>query len=164
MTARARESGGEGADGSAAPALELRGIVKRFGDVVALDGAGVVVRPGTVHALLGENGAGKTTLMRVAFGMVRADAGTLAVGGIPRRFASPAAAMAAGIGMVHQHYALVPAMTVAENVALGGRGRFDREAAAARVRAVGTATGLALDPSARVGNLPVVAQQRVEIV
>ena len=146
------------------PALELRGVAKRFGDVAALDGAALRVRRGTVHALLGENGAGKTTLMRVAFGLVRPDAGTLLVDGVARHFASPRAAMRAGVGMVHQHFALVPAMTVAENVALGGRGRYDAGAAAARVREIGRATGLVLDPDARVGDLPVGAQQRVEIV
>jgi general nucleoside transport system ATP-binding protein len=147
-----------------APALELLDVRKRFGDVVALDGASLVVRPGTVHALLGENGAGKTTLMRVAFGMVRADAGVTRVEGRARRFASPADAIAAGLGMVHQHFALVPAMTVAENVALGGRGRFDAAEAAERVRDVARRSGLALDPSARAASLSVAGQQRLEIV
>ena len=94
------------------PALELLGVDKRFGEVVALDGATLVVRAGTVHALLGENGAGKTTLMRIAFGMMRPDAGTLRVRGEERRFASPAQAIAAGLGMVHQHFALVPTLSV----------------------------------------------------
>ena len=147
-----------------APALELLDVRKRFGDVVALDGASLVVRPGTVHALLGENGAGKTTLMRVAFGMVRADAGVTRVEGRARRFASPADAIAGGLGMVHQHFALVPAMTVAENVALGGRGRFDAAEAAERVRDVARRSGLALDPSARAASLSVAGQQRLEIV
>jgi len=160
---RDRASDGTPAAG-AVPALELRGVTKRFGNVVALDGAELRVRRGTVHALLGENGAGKTTLMRVAFGMVRPDAGTLLVDGVVRRVGSPRAAMRAGIGMVHQHYSLVPAMTVAENVALGGTGRYDAAAAAARVREIGRATGLVLDPAARVAALPVGAQQRVEIV
>lgn len=145
-------------------ALELSGIVKRFGTTVALDGASLAVRAGTVHALLGENGAGKTTLMRVAFGMMRPDAGVVRVGGRERRFASPADAIAEGLGMVHQHFALVPAMTVAENVALGGRGRFDARAAAERVREVSGRAGLALDPDARVDTLAVGAQQRLEIV
>jgi len=145
-------------------ALELTGITKRFGGVAALDGAFLVVRPGTVHALLGENGAGKTTLMRIAFGMLRPDAGVVRVGGVERAFGSPADAMAAGVGMVHQHFALVPAMTVAENVALGGTGRYDARGAAARVREIGRATGLVLDPGARVGALPVGAQQHVEVV
>jgi simple sugar transport system ATP-binding protein len=147
-----------------APALELDRVTKRFGDAVALDGATLRVRPGTVHAVLGENGAGKSTLMRVAFGLVRPDHGTVRLGGVARRFGSSADAIAAGVGMVHQHFSLVPAMTVAENVALGGRGPFSRRRSAALVRQVGEAVGLAVDPEARVGSLGVGAQQRVEIV
>src|SRR5215207_1981973 len=145
-------------------ALRIEVLTKRFGATRALDGASFALRRGTVHALLGENGAGKTTLMRVAFGMLAADAGRVLVDGVERRFASPADAMRAGLGMVHQHFALVPAMTVAENVALGGQGRFDRRQAAARVRAVGERAGLVLDPEALAGDLPVGAQQRLEIV
>lgn len=146
------------------PALALRGIEKRFGTTRALASADCDVRPGTIHALLGENGAGKTTLMRIAFGLLRADAGEVRLDGAPTAFRTSADAIAAGIGMVHQHFMLVPAMTVAENVALGGHGRFDAAAAAARVRALGDATGLRLDPVTRVRDLPVGAQQRVEIV
>jgi simple sugar transport system ATP-binding protein len=145
-------------------ALALRDVDKRFGGSVALDGASLVVRRGTVHAVLGENGAGKTTLMRVAFGMVRADRGELRIDGTVRRFTSPAEAIAAGIGMVHQHFSIVPTMTVAENVALGGRGRYDARAAAERVREVGARTGLVLDPAAIAGALAVSGQQRLEIV
>ena len=145
-------------------ALELSAIRKRFGAVEALTGATLRVRRGTVHALLGENGAGKTTLMRVAFGLVVADEGTVSVDGTRAAFRTPAQAMARGIGMVHQHFTLVPAMTVAENVSLGMRGRYDARAAADRVRAIGARTGLALDPWERVADLPVGAQQRVEIV
>lgn len=145
-------------------ALALEDVTRRFGALTALDAAGITVAAGSVHALLGENGAGKTTLMRVAFGMLVPDAGTIRRDGRVVRYASPADAIADGIGMVHQHFSLVPAMTVAENVALGGRGRYDTAHAAARVRRVADATGLALDPAARVGDLPVGAQQRVEIV
>ena len=145
-------------------ALELDGITKRFGDVRALDGASIAVRRGTVHALLGENGAGKTTLMHVAFGLIRPEGGVLRVEGRPVRFASPADAIAAGVGMVHQHFTLVPAMTVAENVALGARGRYRVEETRDRVRAIGRETGLALDPDATVASLAVSAQQRLEIV
>ena len=145
--------------------IRLDGIVKRYDGVTALDGATLDVARGTVHAVLGENGAGKTTLMRVAFGMVRPDAGTIAVDGVARRFASPAAAIAAGIGMVHQHYALVGAMSVAENVALGAPGwRYDRAQAEGRVEAIGAETGLTLHPDARVDTLSVGEQQRVEIL
>jgi general nucleoside transport system ATP-binding protein len=147
-------------------ALALRGIVKHFGALTALDAANLEVRAGSVHALLGENGAGKTTLMRIAFGMIRPDAGTIVVDGTVRRFNSPAQAITAGLGMVHQHFALVGAMTVAENVALADRSgfRYDAEAAAQRVRALGAETGLPLDPSARVDRLSVEAQQRLEIL
>lgn len=144
--------------------LELDGLHKRFGQVEALAGASLRVRPGTVHALLGENGAGKSTLMRIAFGMLRPDAGRLVVNGTESRFASSADALAQGIGMVHQHFTLVPAMTVAENVALGMRGRYDARATAERVRTLAERTGLPLDPEARVEALPVGAQQRLEIV
>ena len=153
-----------GAGTASDEALALRDVVKRFGPAVALDGASLTVPTRTLHAVLGENGAGKTTLMRAAFGLVRPDGGEVRVLGRARRFATPAEAIAAGVGMVHQHFTLVPAMTVAENVALGGRGRFDPAAAAERVRAVGEATGLRLDPAALVGALPVAAQQRLEIV
>src|SRR3569833_1958523 len=102
----------------------LREITKRFGSTLALDQASITVRSGTVHALLGENGAGKTTLMRVAFGMLQPDAGTLTVNGTERHFRTASDAIRAGIGMVHQHFTLVPAMTVAENIALGGRGAY----------------------------------------
>ena len=145
-------------------ALELHRITRRFGDVTALDDATLAVRAGTVHALLGENGAGKTTLMRVAFGMVRADAGAIRIEGNPVDLRSPGDAIAAGMGMVHQHFALVPTMTVAENVALGGRGRYSARSAADRVRSIGESSGLRLDPEALAGDLPVSGQQRLEIV
>ncbi len=148
-------------------ALSLRGVSKRFGSTLALDNARFDVRPGTLHALLGENGAGKTTLMRLAFGMLRPDSGTIETNGTARRWRSSADAIAAGIGMVHQHFLLVPAMTVTENVALGDRGMFhgfDPDVAAGRVQRIGTETGLVLDPAARVADLPVGAQQRLEIV
>lgn len=151
------------ADAGAVP-LSLEGISRRFGSVVALDDAQFAVRAGTVHALLGENGAGKTTLMRVAFGMLTPDRGTVRVRGEARTIASPAAAMALGIGMVPQHFTLVPAMTVAENVALGGHGGFDPTKAAARVRELARRAGLPLEPDARVQSLGVGAQQRCEIV
>jgi simple sugar transport system ATP-binding protein len=146
------------------PRLALHDVTRRYGAVTALDAASMAVLPGTVHALLGENGAGKSTLMKIAFGLDRPDAGTIAVDGRAVRWRTPRDAMAAGIGMVQQHFALVAAMTVAENVALGGAGRYDAAAARERVRAIGARSGLVLDPDARVADLPVGAQQRLEIV
>lgn len=150
---------------AAAPfALELSGVRKRFGHVAALDGASLAVRAGTVHAVLGENGAGKTTLMRVAYGMVAADEGVMRVAGTPVAPASPAQAIASGIGMVHQHFALVDAMRVTENVALGGRGLFREAGVAARVAEVGRVSGLVVPTSAHIEELGIAAKQRVEIV
>jgi ABC-type uncharacterized transport system ATPase subunit len=155
------------ANAPALPALQLRAITRLFGATCALDGADLTVRRGTLHALLGENGAGKTTLMRLAFGMLAPNSGTIAVDGTARRWRSSADAIAAGIGMVHQHFLLVPAMTAAENVALGDRGfvrGFDPAHAADRVRRIGELSGLVVDPGARVDEMPVGAQQRLEIV
>ena len=148
----------------AAPALALEHIGKRFGTVEALNDATLTVRGGTVHALLGENGAGKTTLMRIAYGMESAERGTVRIDGRPVRLRSPTDAITAGVGMVHQHFTLVPAMTVAENIALGDRGRFDSGQAAERVRDLSQASGFPLDPDARVRDLAVSAQQRVELL
>jgi len=149
---------------STTPVLALESIGKRFDEVVALADASLVVRPGSVHALLGENGAGKTTLMRVAYGMVSPDRGALRIAGRTVRLTSPADAIGHGIGMVHQHFTLVPAMTVAENVALGGHGRFAASEVAEQVRMLATATGLAIEPDARVRDLSVSAQQRLELL
>lgn len=146
------------------PALELDGIARRFGNVEALVNASLRVRPGTVHALLGENGAGKSTLMRIAYGMLRPDRGSVAVQGKPVAFRSSADAIACRVGMVHQHFSLVPAMTVAENVSLGLHGTYRARDAAARVETIGKRTGLVLNPDAIVADLPVGAQQRLEIV
>lgn len=146
------------------PTLAFESIGKRFGDVVALTDASLRVQPGSVHALLGENGAGKTTLMRIAFGMVSPDSGVVRIDGKSVRLTSPADAIAHGIGMVHQHFTLVPAMTVAENVALGGRGLFRSDDVATRLRALSEATGLTIDPAARVSDLPVSGQQRLELL
>ena len=147
-----------------APLFALDAISKRYGTVQALAGVSLTVRPGTVHALLGENGAGKTTLMRIAFGLTRPDSGTLRWRGAPVAVGSPRDALAAGIAMVQQHFSLVPSLSVAENVALGGRGLFHAAEAKRKVRALGTATGLMVDPEAIAGTLGVSAQQRVEIL
>ena len=145
--------------------LALEGIAKRFGATDALVDASLAIRPGTIHALLGENGAGKTTLMRVAYGLVQPDRGTIrdsqrrAI-----RLPSAAAAIRARIGMVHQHFTIVHAMTVAENVALGGRGVFDRRAAGRVVRDIAATIGVTIDPEAIAGTLGVPAQQQLEII
>ncbi|HJR65705.1 MAG TPA: ATP-binding cassette domain-containing protein [Gemmatimonadaceae bacterium] len=145
-------------------ALSLQSIVKRFGPVTALDGAALTVASGTVHALLGENGAGKTTLMRIAYGLDRPDAGVVELDGHVVGFRSPADAIAHGVGMVQQHFSLVPAMSVTDNLALGGRGRYQPREAAERVRALAQRTSLRIDPDARVGDLPPAAQQKLELL
>ena len=147
-----------------APALELRGIVKRFGPVQALRGADFILAAGEVHALLGENGAGKSTLMHVAYGLLRPDAGAIVVRGmtvIPR---SPRDARRLGIGMVHQHFTSVGALTVAENIALAAGWAVSPRALRDRVVALTSRVGLPLDPDARADTLPVAAKQRLEIV
>jgi general nucleoside transport system ATP-binding protein len=166
--------------------LELKGITKRFGSLVANDRIDLSVAPGQVHALLGENGAGKTTLMNVLYGLLQPDEGEILLDARTARFASPKDAIAAGIGMVHQHFMLVPVFTVAENVTLGieetltlGRARgaaakvrgrplptglLDRRKTRRDVRELSRRYGLEIDPDALVENLPVGIQQRVEIV
>ena len=145
-------------------ALALRAIDKRFGATTALVHASLAVRRGTLHAVLGENGAGKTTLMRIAFGMLHPDAGSVEIDGAEVSFSSSADAIRHGLGMVHQHFTLVPAMTAAENIALGGHGLFRSGDVAAQVRSLVERTGLAVAPDARVSTLGVGAQQRVEIL
>jgi ABC-type uncharacterized transport system ATPase subunit len=149
--------------------LELRGITKRFGRLVANDGIDLVVEPGQIHALLGENGAGKSTLMNVLFGLYQPDEGEILLDDAVQHFAGPGQAMAAGIGMVHQHFMLIPVFTVAENVMLGHEptrfgGVLDLAGARAMVREISARFGFDLDPDALVEDLPVGVQQRVEIV
>ena len=149
--------------------LELRGITKRFGALVANDHIDLVVEPGEIHALLGENGAGKSTLMNVLYGLYDPDEGQILVDDEPRVFVGPGDAMAAGIGMVHQHFMLVPVFTVAENVALGhepvkGGGLLDLAEARRRVKEISDRFGFDVNPDALVEDLPVGAQQRVEII
>jgi ABC-type uncharacterized transport system ATPase subunit len=148
--------------------LELRGITKRFGSLVANDGISITVEPGQIHALLGENGAGKSTLMNVLFGLYHADEGEILLDDAPVRFTGPGQAMTAGIGMVHQHFMLIPVFTVAENVMLGHEpsrfGIIDLDTARQRVREISAKFGFDIDPDAKVKDLPVGVQQRVEIV
>jgi general nucleoside transport system ATP-binding protein len=149
--------------------LELRGITKRFPGVIANDSVDLLVEPGQVHGLLGENGAGKSTLMNILYGLYRADEGEIFVDGEPLHLDGPGDAIAAGIGMVHQHFMLVPVFTVAENITLGVErtdrfGRLDRRAASEAVRELAKRSGLPVDPDAIVEDLPVGLQQRVEIL
>lgn len=149
-------------------ALEMRGITKRFPGVVANDSVDLQVARGEIHALLGENGAGKTTLMNILYGLYRPDEGKIWVDGKPVRPTSPSDAMTHGIGMVHQHFMLVPVMTVTGNIILGqevGRGPFlDRKQAAQRIRDLSKQYHLDVDPQAVVEDLPVGMRQRVEIL
>ncbi|NCZ91532.1 MAG: ATP-binding cassette domain-containing protein, partial [Actinobacteria bacterium] len=149
--------------------LELRGITKKFPGVVANDDVNLKLATGEVLALIGENGAGKSTLMSILYGMYRPDGGTITLDGKEVTFNSPADAIAAGIGMVHQHFMLVPNFTVAENVVLGveptGRfGSLDIDEARKMVREISDRYSLELDPDAVIEELPVGVQQRAEIV
>ena len=148
-------------------AVELRGITKRFPGVVANRDIDIAVRPGQIHAIVGENGAGKSTLMKTLYGMHKPDEGTISVNGREVHFSSPADAIAAGIGMVHQHFMLADNLTVLENIVLGGEptrgGRLDTRAARARINEISDSYGLGLNPDELVENLGVGARQRIEI-
>lgn len=149
--------------------LELRGITKRFGQVTANDSIDLVIEPGEIHALLGENGAGKSTLMNVLYGLYTADEGEIELDGVVQNFSGPGDAMAAGIGMVHQHFMLIPVFTVAENVALGHEptgplGVLDMAKARAQVVEISERFGFNVEPDALIADLPVGVQQRVEII
>jgi simple sugar transport system ATP-binding protein len=148
--------------------LELRNITKSFGDVLANDRVNIKVSPGTIHAIVGENGAGKSTAMRIAYGFYRADSGEIIVDGKPTRIESPHDAIALGIGMVHQHFMLVEPMTVAENIVLGAEPgtllALDLVGAASQIRALSEEFKLQIDPNARIENLSVGQQQRVELL
>src|SRR2546423_6801925 len=149
--------------------LELRGITKRFPGIVANDHVDFDLRRGEVQALLGENGAGKSTLMNILYGLYHPDEGEILVGGKPVALTSPKHAIELGIGMVHQHFMLIPVMTVAENIVLASEPRhagvlLDYDAAEQRVRELSERFGLAVDPRQRIENITVGQQQRVEIL
>ncbi|MBP2411668.1 simple sugar transport system ATP-binding protein [Arthrobacter stackebrandtii] len=149
--------------------LELRGITKSFGSLVANDHIDLVVESGEIHSLLGENGAGKSTLMNVLYGLYEPTSGQILVDDKPVKFSGPADAMAAGIGMVHQHFMLVPVFTVAENVALGAEstsfgGVLNLAETRRKIREISDRFGFDVDPDALVEDLPVGVQQRVEII
>ncbi len=151
------------------PLLELRGMTKRFPGVLANDQINLTLEPGEIHALLGENGAGKTTLMNILYGLYHPDEGQVLVRGNAVEINSSAEAIRLGIGMVHQHFMLIPPFTVTENVMLGDEtlqnGIFlDRQNVAARIRKISEEYGLQVDPDAYVKDLSVGAQQRVEIM
>ncbi|MFO1147139.1 MAG: ABC transporter ATP-binding protein [Alsobacter sp.] len=150
------------------PAIELVGIDKRFGEVHANKAVDLLVRKGTIHGIVGENGAGKSTLMSILYGFYEADAGEIRVDGRKVAIRAPREAIAAGIGMVHQHFMLVEPLSVLDNVMLGAEGAPLLAAGARRVRAelarLGREYGLVIDPDAVVGELPVGLQQRVEIL
>lgn len=147
--------------------LEVINLTKAFPGVLANDRVNLSVRAGEVHAILGENGAGKSTLMKLIYGLYQPDSGEIKLDGKPVSFRSPSDAIHAGIGMVHQHFMLIPAMTVAENIVLGaepGGIRYDRKTAVERVRALSEKYRLTVDPTAKVKDLSVGLQQRVEIL
>lgn len=151
------------------PILELKGITKVFPGVLANDNIDLTLEHGEVHALLGENGAGKTTLMNILYGLYQPDAGEIYVRGEQKKMYSPSDAIEAGIGMVHQHFMLIPVFTVTENVMLGdemisGPGFLDRKSMANRIREISKQYGLDVDPDVYVKDIPVGVQQRVEII
>jgi len=157
-------------------ALQATGITKRFPGVLANDHVSFTLQKGEIHALLGENGAGKTTLMNILYGLYQPDEGEISINGAPTRITSPHDAISQGIGMVHQHFMLVPPLTVCENIMLGQEttihstrllgpiAALDRHKVAGRIRELSHEYGLMVDPDAVVADLPVGAQQRVEII
>jgi general nucleoside transport system ATP-binding protein len=150
--------------GGAACVLQLRGITKSYGSVVACDAVDLAVNKGEIHGLLGENGAGKSTLMKILLGLVHRDAGSIVYGGEPVEINSPQAAATLGLGMVHQHLSLIEPLRVWENVILGDVGRIDRAAACRQVEEVARQYGLPIDPMARVETLSAGERQRVELI
>src|SRR3954452_23027001 len=149
--------------------LEMRHITKRFPGIVANDDVDFDLREGEVHALLGENGAGKSTLMNILYGLYHPDEGEIVIGGNPVQLGSPRAAIDAGIGMVHQHFMLIPVMTVAENIVLASEPTktgviLDTAAAERRVQELADQFKFHIDPHAKIEDITVGQQQRVEIL
>jgi general nucleoside transport system ATP-binding protein len=151
-------------DATSVPAVRFRGVTKRFGSIVACDAIDLDLTRGKIHGVLGENGAGKSTLMKILIGLVLPDGGSIELDGRRVQIADPLAAADLGIAMVHQHFSLIEALTVWENVSLGESGRLDPDAARHRVREIGERYGLAIDPDATVGSLSAGLRQRVEII
>src|SRR6266851_841325 len=150
-------------------AIEMRGISKAWPGVVANDQVYLQVRRGEIHALVGENGAGKSTLMNILYGLIRPDSGEILINGQPAHMGGPRDAIRQGIGMVHQHFMLIPPLTVTENIVLGSEpggptSAFRAREARAQIRALSTRHGLPIDPDARIEKLSVGLQQRVEIL
>jgi ABC-type uncharacterized transport system ATPase subunit len=145
-------------------ALAVRGVSKRYGSVLACDAVDLTVNGGEIHGLLGENGAGKSTLMKILLGLVPRDSGTIALRGVVTEIVDPQQAAALGLGMVHQHFSLIEALTVWENISLGDVGRIDRKAMCADVEKVAQQYGLPIDPTALVGTLSPGYRQRVELI
>ena len=150
------------------PVIEMRNIVKKFGDFTANDGINLTVHKGEIHAILGENGAGKSTLMNQLYGLFKPTSGDILVNGKKIEMNNPRDAIAAGIGMVHQHFMLVQPFTVTENIVLGTEPRkgirLDMTAARQNVKALSERYGLAIDPDAKIEDISVGMQQRVEIL
>ena len=155
---------GSGHDGSGEYRVSFRGVTKRFGSLTACDEVDLDVRGGEIHGLLGENGAGKSTLVKMLIGIHQPDSGEMLIDGRPHRSRDPRDAAKAGIAMVHQHFSLVPTISVWENVVLTRRDRISADRAIARVRAITERYGLRIDPAARVGDLTTGQRQRVEII
>ena len=153
-----------GAATPAVPAVELSGVTKRFGAIVACDEVDLTLWRGRIHGILGENGAGKSTLMKVLIGLVPLDSGTVSIGGETVILRDPLEAARHGIGMVHQHFSLVEPLTVWENVMLGEEGRFDPVDIRRRIAEISERYGLGVEPDAVVADLPVGLRQRVEII
>lgn len=164
MTSGSTDRNGADPHAGSAPAVELRQITKRFGSVTACDGVDLTLHRGRIHGILGENGAGKSTLMKMLIGLVLPDEGSITIDGSSQQIHSPHVAAALGIGMVHQHFSLVDALTVWENVALGETGSLNPSAIRQRIGDIADQYGLVIDPNARVGDLTAGLRQRVEII